>query len=368
MKICTITCHNVYNHGASLQAYALMKYLMKCGHEVEIIDYRPGYLSSQYKLTNVNSPKWERNLFTRLIYITLKLPFRIRGLKRKRSFDAFTKQYLKLTPARYSSYEELKSAPPQAEAYICGSDQIWNSLHRNGKDPAFYLDFIPDGITKMSYAASFATDTIADEYKPLVKKRVERLNGIGVRESSGIKILEELGVKDAVNVLDPAFLLTSSEWDQVGAERFDEPYILIYDFDNSQMIKDIALKLKKKYGYRIFLVNPNKLGYADRYFTYDGPSTFVSLIRDAKLVISNSYHAVVFSIIYETEFFIVNRTEAINTRMRDLLNDLNLSSRLIGEGTRSERLTERIDFKEKKKRLEEKIAFSKRYLASLLES
>ena len=62
MKVCTITCHDVYNHGASLQAYALMKYLMNCGYDVEIIDYKPHYLSNHYNLLSIDNPKWEKNI------------------------------------------------------------------------------------------------------------------------------------------------------------------------------------------------------------------------------------------------------------------------------------------------------------------
>src|ERR1700730_10319334 len=97
MKICTITCHDVYNHGASLQAYGLMKYLKDCGHDVEIINYKPDYLSNHYKIFSINSPKWEKNVIARLIYLTLKFPSRLIDLKRKKAFDRFKSKYLILT-------------------------------------------------------------------------------------------------------------------------------------------------------------------------------------------------------------------------------------------------------------------------------
>ncbi|MED4209306.1 polysaccharide pyruvyl transferase family protein [Priestia megaterium] len=366
MKICTITCHDVYNHGASLQAYGLMKYLMNCGHEVEIIDYKPDYLSNHYKLLDINNPKWEKNIVTKLIYLTLKIPGRVSGLKRKKAFDRFTSQYLKLTKSRFNSNEELKKNLPYADAYLCGSDQIWNTLHRNGKDPAFYLDFVPNEKIKASYAASFATDTISDQYKLIVKERVERLGGVGVREKSGVEILRRLDINKAVNVVDPVFLLGQEEWNNIGTREFKEKYILIYDFDNSDLIKKMAKQISKEKGYKIYTINQSKLKYADEYYIFDGPETFVSLVRNAQYVMSNSFHAAVFSIIYEKDFVIVNRKEAINTRMRDLLDDLKLNNRLVNEDYKLNQLLEKVDYKESKKMLNEKIEFSKSYLEGVL--
>ena len=89
MKICIITCHDVYNSGASLQAYALMKYLQNNGHEVEIIDYKPDYLSNHYKLSAVSNPKYEKNLILKIIYLALKLPQRILALRIKKKYKLY---------------------------------------------------------------------------------------------------------------------------------------------------------------------------------------------------------------------------------------------------------------------------------------
>lgn len=367
MKICTITCHDVYNHGASLQAYALMKYLNNKGHDVEIIDYKPDYLSGHYKIFSIDNPKWEKNIITKIIYLSLKVPYKIPGLKRKREFDKFTKKYLNITPNRYSSNEELKLDIPQADAYLCGSDQIWNSLHRNGRDSAFYLDFVPNNKIKASYAASFATDSIDDVYKEFVKENVSKLDGVGVREISGVKIVHDLGIKKAVNVFDPVFLLDENEWNKIGKANFNEKYILVYDFDKNPLIEKLAKEIANKQGYKIYTISHYKAGYEDKSFRYSGPETFVSLVRNAEFVISNSFHAVVFSIIYEKQIAIVNRTEGINTRMRDLLNCLKLENSMVKDSDyKLDELLEKIDYKLVKSILNEKIKFSKEYLENVL--
>lgn len=367
MKICTITCHDVYNHGASLQAYALMSYLNSRGHQVEIIDYKPEYLSGHYKMFSIDNPKWEKNILTKAIYLSLKVPYKIPGLKRKKEFDKFTKKYLNITDKRYTSNEELKADIPKADAYLCGSDQIWNSLHKNGRDKAFYLGFVPDNKIKAAYAASFATDSIADEYKKMVKENVSRLDGVGVREISGVRILNDLGIEKAVNVLDPVFLLDENKWNEIGQQSFSEKYILVYDFDKNPLIEKLAKEIANKKGYKIYTISHYKSGYEDKSFRYSGPETFVSLVRNSEFVISNSFHAVVFSIIYEKQIAIVNRTEAINTRMRDLLGGLNLENRLVKDDNYdTDELLEKIEYKAVKNILNEKIKFSKDYLESIL--
>ncbi len=366
MKICTITCHDVYNHGASLQAFALMKYLQNCGHEVEIIDYKPDYLSNHYNLLSINNPRWNRNMLYKSIYLSLKIPERLLSLRRKRSFDKFKSKYLKITKRKYCSNNDLKDDLPPADAYICGSDQIWNSLHRNGRDPAFYLDFAPESSIKLSYAASFATDSILDEYRAMIKERVAKLDGISVRERSGLEILQGLDIRDAVNVVDPVFLLDREDWDCIGRRQFNEKYILVYDFDNSNLIKNIAEAISKEKGYRIYSINSGKLRYANRYFHYDAPDVFVSLIRDAQFVLSNSFHAAVLSIIFKKNFAIVNRTESINTRMRDLLEDLGLEERLINVKYSVQDLLKEIEYRDSFKILKEKIILSKEYLEEVL--
>ncbi|UEL48758.1 polysaccharide pyruvyl transferase family protein [Terrisporobacter hibernicus] len=366
MRICTLTCHDVYNHGASIQAYALMKYLKNIGHEVEIIDYKPDYLSQHYDIWGISNPKWKKNILTKVIYITLKMPGRLISLKRKKAFDKFREKNLIITQKRYTSNEELKKDLPQADVYICGSDQIWNSLHRNGKDPAFYLDFVPDNKIKVAYAASFATDTIDDKYKPMVKKKVLKLDGVGIREKSGVEIVKGLGIDKAINVVDPVFLLDKEEWNKIGNETFNDNYILVYDFDKSSLVEKIATEIAREKGLKIYTINEDKPKYANRHFNLSGPNTFVSLVKNAEFVISNSFHAVVFSVIYNKNIAIVNRTENINTRMKDLLDDLKLKNRLVNENYKIEQILKDIDYTESNKILNQKIDFSKQYIDNIL--
>lgn len=361
MKIKTITCHDVYNHGASLQAYALMKYLQMQGHDVKIIDYKPDYLSNHYKLTVVSNPKWDRPFFKQL-YLLLKLPGRILSLKRKKQFDLFRDTYLKITTQRYTSNEELKQNPPKADLFIAGSDQIWNTLFPNGKDAAFYLDFASAGSRKISYAASFATDRIYNNKESFVKNKIGRLDAVSVRESSALNLLNQLSIKKGVQVVDPVFLLEISHWKSLIPIGHNEKFILVYDFEENPLIKKVAQEIAQKQNCKIYTISPSKSSYAHCSYHYSGPLEFLELVSKAEMVISNSFHGTAFAIIFKRDFLVVNRSEGINARMQNLLNSLGIGERLIDENYDFREIVKSINYTKVDSLLSPLIEFSKLYL------
>lgn len=340
-KIKTITCHEVYNYGASLQEYALLKFLVNLGHEASAIHYKPSYLSGQFSLRSVSNPKFNRP-FIRELYLLLKLPSRILALRRKWQFDDFHKKYVPTDSRLYKSNDELMADMPEADIFICGSDQIWNSYFQNGRDPAFYLNFVPENKGKFSYAASFAIDELEESYRDLVRNNLIRFDAISVRETSGVEILRKLGVNNAVQVLDPVFLLDIEDW-HCFIEPFDEKYIFVYDFDNNSVIKELALGLKKVHGWKIYTVN-RAIDYADNNFWFRGPELFLSLVAHSEFNITNSFHSIAFSLLFQKQFVAINRFEEINTRMRDLLSLLGLEYLLISSVEDFE-LFKEIDFR-----------------------
>lgn len=319
----------MYNAGASLQAYALQRYLMSLGHEVFIIDYKPSYLK-HYILWGGAYGKYNKPLI-KVAYSLAHLPKRIIAWHepRKKKFDSFTRKYLNVTKKRYVNNNELKVNPPDADIFFAGSDQIWNTLFSNGKDPAFYLDFVPDGAITASYAASFATSSIDKKYREFVKEKLQRLDYISVRESSGLTILEELGITGGVKVMDPVFLLDKGTWEKllVNKEKPREKYIFVYSFEGEDLIRDCALALSKETGYKIYTLQ--NLGYGNRSYESAGPIEFLNLVYCAEYVLSNSFHATAFSIIFQKKFWVFNRKESINSRMKDLLEVLGIGERLI---------------------------------------
>ena len=363
MKIKTITCHDVYNVGASLQAYALVTYLRSLGHEAEIIDYKPDYLSNHYRLWGLNNPAYDKPVL-RELYNLAKLPGRLKARygNRKKCFDAFTRDYLPTTERRYTSNDDLKQNPPDADVYFAGSDQIWNCFFQNGRDPAFYLDFVPDGRIKASYAASFATEDVAEEWKPRVRQWLSGLDFISIRESSGVEIVERLGIPGAVQVLDPVFLLNREDWSAIEQKpEHMEPYVLLYDFDHNPEMVQFAKKLATDNGWKLYSVL--SCDECDRCFSQEGPRMFLGLVHHAKFVVSNSFHATAFSLIFQKQFVVFNRSESINTRMRDVLGLVGLTKQLM---TEFDRKVQKINYTKVDGKLDRAIMKSKRYIAEVL--
>ncbi len=333
MTVKTITCHDVYNAGASLQAYALAAYLRAQGADTQIIDYKPPYLC-HYKLWGVGNEDYHRPLLWQA-YNLAKLPGRIKARRseKKKAFDDFTARYLPLTPRRYGSFEELRADPPPADLYIAGSDQIWNPLFQNGRDPAFFLDFAPRGSVRASYAASFATDRLPGEHKRAIAERLTRMDRISVRESSGLDILKDLGITGGVRVPDPVFLLDAAHWQAMTSPPpISEPYLLVYDFDRSPALADFARETAREHGWRILSLFP--CDFADEVYSRGGPLAFLSLIYGASFVLSNSFHATAFALLFGRDFALTLREEDINARLLDLLNLFGARGRLLAPGAR----------------------------------
>ena len=313
MKVCTITCQNAANHGARLQCYALVHWLQKQGHEVEVIDYRPA------RSLDANLFYWPGFSIRRWAKLLFNYPLRKRNIERRKYFDDFSRKFLPLTKLIYYSIEDLRRNPPLADLYLAGSDQIWNTTLPNGTDPAYYLDFGSADIRRESFAASFATEKLAPGTESFVKDNLQRFDKITVREQSALRILDSLGIKGTFQE-DPVFLLSASEWDEIAdGTGTGENYILVYDFYLGDDIKNEAQRIAKENGLKIYGICRSNLSYADKNFVYAGPETFVSLVKHASVVISNSFHGTAFAMIYGVPFKVLDRPDGLNLRMHDLL-------------------------------------------------
>ena len=363
MIVKTITCHDVYNVGAGLQAYALNTWLCEQGYDAEIIDYKPPYLR-HYSLTAVPNKKYQKPLI-RELYLLAKLPRRIKALSspKKKAFDAFKKTYLKVTDKEYQSNDALKAATQEADAYIAGSDQIWNPLFPNGKDPSFYLDFVQNA-KKISYAASFAVEKLPEELESQVRTWLSSFDAISVREKSGLDILTSLGI-NGTTVCDPVFLLQKENWNQLAKKKtIGEPYLFVYDFDRSELIESMAKQIAEKKNLKIVSYFHND--YADQ-CDESGPIGFLQNVSNAEVVISNSFHATAFSLIFQRKFFTVGRKESINTRMVDLLNDMNLADRYLNNSADDWQKVRPIDWGQTEACIQKTIEQSKCFLKKALE-
>jgi len=379
MKICTITCHRVYNYGASLQTYALQHYIESIGHEVEIIDFNPWFHRDRYNLF------WFGNNEKSIADMAMKkfpplqwvyLPYRawrsgiFKTWGRKTTFDKFEKDYYHLTKTRYFSSDDLKEKPPLADVYVAGSDQIWNIQSGNGKEPGYYLDFGPKEVRRISYAASLGTSGIVKEWELFVKERVSALNSVSVREITGVKLLQKIGIKDIFLVLDPVFLLSKEKWLELSLRAkcyglVKNSYILLYDFlGNDENMQKFTLNYAKVMNLRIVSINDFLLSkYSDININDAGPLEFLSLISNAACVIGSSFHATAFSVILEKEFFTFNLIGFDNSsRMKDFLESIGLKERLNPQKI----LDNTINYENILTKLQKLISFSKMFISNQL--
>ena len=368
MVIRTITCHHAFNQGAMLQAYALATYLKSLGHDVKVIDYSPYYMPGVVAVDFNWVPKRYDYWGSRFLYRLAKLRSNRLEQRRRNALESFFNRYIPVTPIRYASIEELKESPPEADLYIAGSDQIWNTTFHNGTDPAFYLDFGAPK-RKISYAASFATTSLKDGSEDFVTGMLRNFDAISVREKSGLVLLRSLGYEGQL-VVDPVFLLDRNNWDsfELSDQIPQERYILVYDFDyKGSLMGRLAQRLAKLHQCRIYSVSPFERKYADRSFVGIGPDMFVTLIKHADCILSNSFHGSAFALIYGKDLFVVNRGDGLNIRMKDLLGHLGINHRLIDQGALNGILAQSIDYDQVTSILSRDIVQSRVFLSKQIE-
>ncbi|SEI99035.1 Polysaccharide pyruvyl transferase [Kandleria vitulina] len=311
MEIGIITFQDANNYGAVLQAYALNKKINEF-ESCEIINYNNSYFHKNENSKNI------KNIIFNMFY-------RKSITQKNEEFEKFRKQYM-LINNEYIDTNSLKKLNEKYDCFISGSDQVWN-LDCSGNNDSYFLDFVIDDKKKNSFSASFgSTNPHLDDYHiDLVK----RFNNVSVREKSGVEFLKKHDINSCLT-LDPVFLLTKEEWLNV-TSKVDDNYILVYEVINGMDMIEFAKKLSKKTGYKIKLItSSNKPFFGAEVYRNVGPLTWLSLMSNSKFIITNSFHGLAFSLLFNKEFFIeLLKNSKTNNRMQELLNEFNLTSRVM---------------------------------------
>lgn len=362
MKIGIITFQRAYSYGAKLQAYALSTYLRLNGHQAEVIDYSDIGCGKPRGL-DFSGP----GVFLRSC-VSLARSFhkeRVR-LEKLQSF------FLDDTPhsKRYPTAESLKGIEADYDIFIAGSDQVWCPRYNRG-DLNFLLEFVKESKKKYSYAASFGFSKIDSKYIESYKRCLNSFDKILVRENEGAGIVKSLTDKHAEVVLDPTFLLPMSHWSDMAHYPLKKHfgYILCFKILSvSPSYHQLIDHLHRMTGLKIVTIDT-----AYRYkpikgklYSTAGPKEFLGLIKNAKIVVTNSFHATAFSIIFNKDFYTVLNENGLNSRMVNLAGKLGLNGRMIGRNSTLPKLEDiAIDYTSANKLLAEEIEKSKRLLASI---
>lgn len=344
MKIGILTQPLHSNYGGLLQNYALQQTLVRAGHEVETIDWGggSGLRAMLYRMKVRVLHTLLPNRFPPLRY----MPNDKERAIIKRNTNHFINTYINHTEAMHSYEEFVKQASKgKYDAYVVGSDQCWRPCY-NAFLPSMFLDFVLDKqVKRIAYAASFGTDKweFTPQQTAVCAPLAKKFDMVSVREDSGVKLCKEhLGV-DAVHVLDPTMLLTKEDYIQL-IENEKEPksdgtlfnYILDPDAKKSAFIHKVA----KAKGLKAFQVLPKcqtetrtkedvKKRIEDCVFP--GVTTWLRAFMDAEMTIVDSFHGMVFSIIFNKPFWVIGNVSRGMSRFTSLLKMFHLENRLLDE-------------------------------------
>lgn len=368
-KVNIITIHFGTNHGSVLQAYALSSYLDSIGCDARVIDYVP----ERYKVWNslVSRKGAQYPLPVILAYYPVAL---LKNMRVRRIFENFLKSNLKLTD-RFSTSEELKKSPPKADAFISGSDQVWNNDYNGNNDYSYFLDFVPEYAKRIAYAASFGKESVDEQdYIDRINPLLQSFDKISVRETDAQNILRELDIS-STHVTDPVFLLTREQWGLFGKSvKVNKPYTLVYVMDGIyEELLDYAQKIKERTGNAVYVVSFKKIKdkRIDKCFYLANPKDFIGLIESADTVVTNSFHGTAFSVLFQKKFISIGK-ERYNSRMLSLLQKLELTEHFVPvksnlSAEKVEKLIQCDDTDSVDGKLQEWISLSKKFIQESLE-
>lgn len=331
-KIGLITFHASHNCGSMLQAYALQNTIKKFGHDVEIIDFSNSGQQNLYK------PYYRNGGIKNMIKNMIIFPHMKEIKNIYDSYEQFLKNNFSLSKRRYkASYELMENDLPYDE-YVCGSDQIWN-ITIEDSDDAYFLPFVQKH-KKIAYAPSFGAKNPA-KYANSPSKYGEMIGAfdyLSTRECNGQKWIKELTGRDVPVVLDPTLLLNISQYSELEQRiRVPKEYIFYYAPGYMKDLNEFVCAVSKKYNLPVIVFNRKQyyvkfLGRYDFVLPEDeNPGVYLYLIRNAKIVMTTSFHGTIFSTVYRKNFWILKNGGMYgdDDRVKTLIKQLGIEDRLI---------------------------------------
>jgi len=332
-KVGIITICDYNNYGNRLQNYATQEVIKSLGCEVETIVNSPfiklGLTDYINKARRMSLIELIKKICKRVFYYmkkTIKGKKNVLVNRRIKAFKQFTKKYINETDYIITQDCIPDGLKDKYDYFIVGSDQVWNPNFRKGSFIDF-LTFAPEE-KRIAYSASFGVTSLPETYIGNYSRWLSEMPHISVREEAGAKIVKDLTGKDAVVLVDPTLMLTKEQWLSISKPALHKPnvpYILTYFLGEiTPEIRDNIYLLSKDCD----VVNLTDIEDENRYVA--DPAEFLDYINSSALVLTDSFHGVVFSILFEKPFIIFNRisnTPSMNSRIDTLLAKFNLDSR-----------------------------------------
>lgn len=359
------------NYGQLLQCYATQTYLQSLGHETFLVrttngrNYNPSFkeqcidkVRTAYRLYRY---PWyfTKNAIASGLYLLTHGKFRKHNIDI--GFEKFRQQYLHCT--KVYTLGELQNNPPIADAFVVGSDQIWNTT-----DGIYYLSWAKDDVKKVAYAASFGSRHSSNDFCQLISPWLKRFDAVSVREESGITLCKDAGRSDAECVVDPTMLLTASDYRKIATRSLHkEKYLFIYFLGTRTDIswKQIHAFAQSK-GLQIVYVASQ--GQVDKFeHTHASIHNWLALIDNAEYVLTNSFHGTVFALLFGKRFLtypVCGVAAKMNDRITTLLHPLGLGEHIYKGDISNVELD--IDYVQVHKKMNERAVRGKEFLKNNL--
>ncbi len=344
-----------YNYGAVLQAYSLQRTIREMGYEASHIKYHREINGISTKNpTLLQKIKSKTSVVFKLFrsgQIISFLKFKITKKEEKymkyiherhKVFDAFINENMMTSGLEYDGHRDISKCVFDYDIFVCGSDNIWNKVMF---DSSFMLDFVPNDKLKVAYAPGMSTYTLNKKLEKIVTDCAGRIDYISCREEIGATLLSKLTGREVKTVLDPTLLLTATEWSKIerkpNIQKLPDEYLFCYLLGEAPHIRKQAEMLKKLTNLPIVtLPHPHgyneedEKGFGDYQINEVGPAEFVYLVNHSRYVFTTSFHAVVFSIIFQKKFICTRRfmnkaEETNNLRVDNILKLMNITENRI---------------------------------------
>ena len=343
MKVGILTFHNAPSYGAFFQAYALATFLKESGYSIEVVDYMPYHrrrsfgrrISFKHFGVNRSNVRWLEQV-SRVGY----------NLRRRYVFAKAVRSLLPLTATRYTSLQQLQQDPPALDACVFGSDQVWNPSKTDGVyDAAYFGGFGPPEMRRVAYAASFGMEAPEDDTGDL-PRLLNLLDSIFVREQSAVAAVHSYTRREAHCVVDPTFLIDPGSYPHARRPVKHKEYVLGYLLRPSERTATVLQRVASAMHVPAICLPPPPVWC--RGLSYHAPVQMLELLRNARYVVTDSFHGLALAINHHVDFTsigLTGRDSCLNTRMVELLASLDLAHRFLGpDGSPAEGGCERVDW------------------------
>ena len=365
------------NYGSILQALALQQKLNQYNDLQYEIICQFGKKSTSVdnvfdKIKSVGLAETCKRVFWKVAFKGLRL--------RNKKMQQFVDENLKVSNQQYNEHD-IADSNKYYDSYICGSDQIWNP-DLVPTDSMYWLPFVEKGKNKIAYAPSFGASTVTEKQKEQIKANLSTFKAVSCRENSGARTINQIiGEKKCEAVLDPTMLIERDYWDTISEDKiYDEKYIFAYMLRGTAAQRKYIEKIARERNLKIvsipFLdyekIDPYDLKFGDYKLWDANPAEFISAIRHAEYVFCDSFHCIVFSILYHRPFFVFPKVGADGkvkksqiSRMTDLLELAEIKNRILLDNEEAD-LDAEIDWNNSDKRIQKARCDSERYLEQAL--